>query len=753
MMAAGYPPGPPPGGYGAPPGGGYAPPPGGVGGPPGGPPGGYGPPPGPTVQAQPVSNPPPAGAAPAKKSKAGLIIGIIVAILALGGGAAAAWWFWLRSTGPELAKYMPKDVQVYVEMPSLTKALVGFVDVDFIDDAELDADKHKDDAIDGFAASFDITKDEAETLMKSTSSVALGLRDVTEKAQGGVLIGFDSTGAVEPLLGSKRFDKDGEAAGGTKYKIFRREVDLDKLEKQSKFERAFDGIGGRKKDKGEDKDDDKEKEACVWWEDKKVFGCGDLDFLEDVGKVMAGDKGPLTKENEAFAAAKWPAGSSLLVYVDPEVIEEKEIQKGYFDGAGPILGSARLTDAGLIMNARVELKGKKVPKSEFYAPPGDLTLYERMPADTVAYAAFSTKRNMSYKDFEKELVRSLEETDERIAKEFDKAKEQAEDALGFKLETIYDAVGDEAILAVTASDKVDADMIKKKDKDALEHVGLVLAIHLGDKEKAEKVLKEVRGKIEELAGSVADVDKKDAGFVVKSKSDEIPVQVSVTIEEDKYLLVAGGQKKRVDDIKAAFAKDGDTLKADKAHAKALKALSGKNAAVIWIDTGRILKVALKDDKIKDELKKEKVPYKALKVEGDDRITSAMVIRSDVKDDMWILEIEDLNGMGLIPAAGAFWSFRSFGALPKNVDIDRPPPPTTALNGGGVSPADIPVTGIAACDDYLSKAAKCMPTLTKDNLKQMADAWKQAASIPAARPTAEQGCRNALDALKNVPGCN
>ncbi len=770
LSAANYPPGPP-GGYGPPPGGGgYGPPPGAPGGygpppaPPGGsgpppaPPGGYGPPPGAPggpVQAQPPGGPPGAPP-PAKKGGAGLIIGLVVGLLVLGGGAAAAWWFWLRSTGPELAVYMPKDTQLYIEVPSVTKALVSFVGIDAIDDKELDPDKTKGEAVEAFASSFDVSKDEAEAFLKGVGAVAVGVRDMNKDDQGGVLFSFGSKGDVEPLLASKRFDKDGDLAGGTKYKVYRREVDdEDKREKMSNYEKAFNDIGGRKKDK--DEKDDKSENACVWWEDKKVLGCGDSDFIEDVGKVMSGDKESLAKGNETFAKAKWPAGSSLLVYLDPEAIDDKDAKKDYLDGVGPMLGSARFTDAGLVMNLRAELKGKKLPDDKVYGSPADLTLYERLPTDTVAYIGFSTKTDASYKDFEKDLLKSLEEADEDAGKKFEKGMEEMDKLLGFTLEDVYKAVGDEGILAVTASEKVDLEKVVAKDKEALDWFGVVLALHVKDKDAADKVIKGLKEAAEEKGKGMVEVDKKDGGFSVKAAEGDFP-EGQLRLIDDKYLVLAVGNKKRIESINAAFAKEGDTLKGDKAHAKALGALKGKNAVFMWVDTGRIAKLGLKmDDEIKKKLKKDGVPIDALVLEGDDRLTGAFALRVEVKEGLWMLEAEDLNGM-LASIGGAAVFGRMAGGFPKKVDDDDDGGGSKGGGNGGSGgsglPSDIAVVGVAACDDYIKNTWKCAEKLggqtgtsLKDSLKQSAEAWKKAAAHPSARSALEEGCKKASEGMK------
>jgi hypothetical protein len=65
------------------------------------------------------------------------------------------------------------------------------------------------------------------------------------------------------------------------------------------------------------------------------------------------------------------------------------------------------------------------------------------------------------------------------------------------------------------------------------------------------------------------------------------------------------------------------------------------------------------------------------------------------------------------------------------------------------------TGIKACDDYLTRYMKCMPGDKKsktDAVKQMRDAWKKAAAVPAAKDTLKDSCKKSDEALDKVPGC-
>jgi hypothetical protein len=670
----------PPGGYGPPPGGGsYGPPGSGGGGgygpppPPGG--GGYGPPPAPPpgpgyTQLGPGGPPPgavqatvaggPLGmtggpAAPAKKGGAGgKIVIALLALLAIGGGAFAAYWFWMRSTGPELAKFMPADTQVYVEMPSVTKAVVAAIGMDSIEAKELDAEKRKDDMVEAFESSFDVKKDEAEAFLTSISSVAFGGRELNkdDKAEAALIIRFSDRDAVEAVLGSKRFDKDGNLAGGVAYTMTRKESkDPEKEEKLNAYEKFFNQLGDRKKSKDEDDGDKEEKKkkknVLVWFESDKLLVAGDQGMVEEIGKVIDGGDN-LAKHNETFKKAKWPAGSSMLAYADPEAFP-KEIRKDFFSDVGPVTGSMRFTDPGLIVSAHLEMQGKKVSKKELLPETVSLSLYEKLPATTVAYLGFSTKFGVGGKEMEKVLKKTYSDVDERGAEEVEKMLDGMKDNLGFSFSDVFDALGDEAIIGITADDKLFG-LAFEKDKEALEH-GSVIAIFALDKDEgkdnAEKIIKKLKGTIEEKAKDEIEIKKTDGGFVASPGERAktalgVDASFSIAVEEDKYMVVIVGTKKRIDEANDALG-GTETLKNDKAHKKALTAFEGKPLAVLWVDAGRIGKAVLKESKdIKTSMKDAGVPLDAFILEGDERLTAGYAVRAAFDGEILSVDFDTLN---------------------------------------------------------------------------------------------------------------
>ena len=147
-------------------------------------------------------------------------------------------------------------------------------------------------------------------------------------------------------------------------------------------------------------------------------------------------------------------------------------------------------------------------------------------------------------------------------------------------------------------------------------------------------------------------------------------------------------------------------------------------------------------------------YKGIGVRG--QIGDRFAVRLEVKEGLWTIEAEDLNG--LLPAVGgaAFFS-RMAGGLPKKVEVDDDDKPGGGNGGGGGSlPSDIPTVGIAACDDYVKYIWKCGDKMggqggqaMKDAAKQSAEAWKKAGVNASARTVLEDSCKQAKESMKSV----
>jgi hypothetical protein len=760
--AGGYPPGGmPPGGMppGGMPTGGM--PPGGM--PPGGmPPGGYPPggmPPGMShggamvpssgMGYPAVAQPPgaPSGPVAKKKGSAGLIIGLVVVLLLLAGGGLAAYFLLFSAPKPELVKYVPDDVEIYFEVPSLKKALVAFAGMDPIDDKELDPDKTLDDWVEGFANAFDLEEEVARDVLTNVESYAIAVRAVENDSDAAMLIKFGSASAVEKLLEAKRFDEENEIKGGKRYELDRKEIDdLDKLDKMSTPEKTFSFMGVT----GED-------QILVWWGSEGLMVFGEADFVEDIGAVIGG-KASL-EGAEQWKQAKFEEGAVAMGYVDAGIIGDfdPDVRKGYFNDVTPFMGSLRMADAGMIVTLSGQLAGNKMPDSKAFSAPAKVDLMNKLPAETVAYVAYSSKSGIDGKEAEKLLVKQVKDTDPEAAEELEDGLKELDKEYGVSLATLYDAIGDQGVLAITASDKLKI-APGMKPEDAMKYGGIALIQHVGDKDAAEKLVGKLKKEVfEKLGEEVFDIKKDGKGFVAKPKEkEEIPTIIIKFV--DDHLVVAVGQKKTAEGIVETFEGKGKSLDGDAAHSKALAAFTGEPHAILWVDTGRITRDLLDEAKdLRKEMAKEGVPVDALILEGDDRMTSALALRVSLDGDRWNYHIDSLNTLAVAPIGGLVTNAALAGAVATSGGLGG------GDFGGGENdylPSDFDTfasgsddIGVPECNAVVSAMIACAKRKNRpeqvDTAEKLRESFKTIAKF--SNDDARKTCQEQIDNMKKF-GC-
>jgi hypothetical protein len=253
----------------------------------------------------------------------------------------------------------------------------------------------------------------------------------------------------------------------------------------------------------------------------------------------------------------------------------------------------------------------------------------------------------------------------------------------------------------------------KKPEDWIKDSGFALLLHVADEDKAKKMVSALKekgfekGPLKELFK----LDDQGDGFDADPKKDAAkegipPVRVRLG---NGHLLVAGGG------IAERFveALDGkDTLADDAAHKKALGVLEGTPTTLLWADTGRVGKAVLdfieKDKgrrKMIEEVEEELgLSVDAIRLAGDDRLTSAISFSLDPGDDRWGLQIEALNA-------------ESLGAMAGMAAMLRPKPKFEDKTAEFF----LPDTGIPMCDLLAISKHSCGERIGNEALKAEARA--------------------------------
>lgn len=756
VPGGGYAPGPggypPAGPYGGGPGGAYGPGQAPWGhGPPGAAPGGYGPqgaapsgPPQPVHASSPGAPPGRDAGRPAKKGSKGLIIGLLAGALLLVGGIVVAALFLLRSPGPQLSGDVPKDVEVYLEIPSVKRALLGFQGQSYIDGGKMDSKETADKVTEQLASAFDISKGDARDVAFAFDSYAVAARNFSKQPDAAMLFGFSSASAVEKLLASKRFTAQGTVGKhGKKYELKRKEVPADKLKDLPSAERAFVEMSAAGT-----------RDTLVWFEESELLVLGEESFILDIASVIEGGKESLQKSAQyKGAAAKFEPGGAMVMFVDSSVLgslkdpDQKKLLDGYFKNVEPFIGSVNFVSAGMLMNLRGTLSGDSVPKDETLTPAVSLKLSRKLPAETFGYVAFSSKSSLTGKQAEDLLVSNLGKADPDTAATVKEGLAKVEETLGFGLKTVSDAIGDQGVMAVIADKNYRFDM-NKGPKDALGSLAVTWIQQLKDKPSAEKVVSILKQKLfDTLLKSAFKVTPDGVGFSAE------PVQAGAGMPSikvkflDDHLFVSVGASALVERSLSAYKDGKDPLGDDGAHQSALGAMPGDAYVVVWTDTGRILDQLLKANPSVDaELAKRGFSPSAIRTSGKDRVTSAMAFSMKAKSGVWEYRIDTLNLAAAAPIA----------MVSELVNPTRGGGDSDGVPDLGATAGDI---GIQECDDYQRKMAICIekmpPSLQltmRDAMVKTGAAWKTAAAFPASRPSLATSCKSMLDGLSKNPYC-
>ncbi len=202
--------------------------------------------------------------------------------------------------------------------------------------------------------------------------------------------------------------------------------------------------------------------------------------------------------------------------------------------------------------------------------------------------------------------------------------------------------------------------------------------------------------------------------------------IKVRLANDHVLIAAGGSKLITAAAKAL--KGGEnTLADDAAHKAAIDAVSNKAHALVWLDAGRLGAIGLKwaegEDKVKEELEEMEqeigFTYKAFKVTGDKRLTSAISFRAESKGETMNWEIRSLNA----PAFGVLAGFSLLRRFKRRAEPE--PVPTGAGSGGDAFEVN---TGSSDCDALIRRLQSCSKEKKKPYIMDMAksshDAYKK-----------------------------
>jgi hypothetical protein len=615
---------------------------------------------------RPPAAPPPSERAPKSKkvikgAKRWLPI-VIIGLLLVGGGLAAVYFLLVRPAGgPELTSKVPRDVDIYIEVPSVKRLVKGLSTMRFFDEKKLDMDRWIDQAEDEVAASLDLSDDEAKDILEGVQSVGLAARVGEDSYEGALILRFESSKAARVLLSSERFfEADDDGVGGKRYLIDR---DDDEDEEDGAEEQPYDptlspsslrrSLFGFKL-RGDEK--------VAWFKQERLVVIGHEILLDDVASVLKGKQSSLD-DNKRFQQARklLPRSVAAFGYVDTQMFEvianyrERDQLDYFLKEPEPIIGSLSFDDAGSRFSVAGGLSGKMMPPDKAYTEPVDLTLAKRLPKEVIAYFALSTKMDVEGVELEQMVLDGVRDAEPDLAKEIRREIANAEKELGFRLTSVYDALGDEGIVAVMPHKSYKLDF--NTEPSLAQDYAVAYIQHTDDLEGAERIVERVRDSIfpddDEHGGPKVPfrVRSEDNGGFTAEPDDPAKDPFVMVRFSGSYMMAAVGRRDVCERFWSAFTDGKDTLGDDEAHDDAIDALPSGSQGYAWVDTGRIFAEALDANPgLEKDAQQFGFEPSAVTTTGDGRVTSALSFGWSVEDDVWHVKLHTLNTTWMVPIA-------------------------------------------------------------------------------------------------------
>ncbi len=613
----------------------------------------------------------PAGMAPHKKGPPILaLFGALALIALLVGGAAVAYRL---SGGVRLAKWVPKATTAYVEVPSVKGSMLSLSTMKSVDPEKANAKKKAEEVIAGVAAAFEIPKEDASDLVMGIDSVAIASKDSEKVA---VLVKFSSRSTAEKLFKSRRFTPRGKLGEkGAAYTLMRGPRPAPVTKELASV--THDALASASLD---------DEHAKLVLFDNGLVAVGSDVMVGLIGDVVEGKSESLEK-SEAFAKAKKDIDSraDVVLFVDTHLLdgdlpsEIRNLASSYLHDRDPVSATLKVTKAGVVIDGHARLTGAAVPPAALVPPAPALKYPRKLPKDTLAFLAYSTKTSMKGADARAAILKHSQLADPKAARRIEEDLKELEKNAGFGVDQVFDAMGDEAAWAIVLEER-----FKYDPKDGLGEElakGAILFVQaIKDEALAKRMLATLRSRLEETLGGLAKVRSTPNGFEIDPETEDALPVPNVRVElVDKQLVVALAAPQMLQSCLASLREGKLTLKDDAAMERSLDAMPSHAHSYLWFDTGRFTDAMLTaSPRAKEKAIAAGIPLDNVILRGPSRLTSGMALRYRAKDDGWGVDVGTVNvpGLAVLGALGYLDPplERKRGAL--GVDTDTPDAPKT-----------------------------------------------------------------------------
>jgi hypothetical protein len=230
--------------------------------------------------------------------------------------------------------------------------------------------------------------------------------------------------------------------------------------------------------------------------------------------------------------------------------------------------------------------------------------------------------------------------------------DEIERKVGFKLDDLVDMTGDEAAMGLILDPAFKLDTTNGI-MDELASFGVVYAIATKDDAKAKLILGKLRAQLEtpDMAKVVKITPVGTDGWEADPQTTTSFPIPNLTVKYDGkrivFVLASAAITKRTFD---ALFSSTLTLKGNAAHELAFGALPQDANFYMWLDTGRITSVMMDGaSHMKKAPTRTMLPIEAIRLTGNDHVTTALAIKTTVKGGQWTIDFDSLN----FPALGLF----------------------------------------------------------------------------------------------------
>ena len=584
----------------------------------------------------------------AKKGNRGLMIAALAGILLLvlvGVSIGAYSMFFAGGGASSIAKSVPQNSELFVEVPSVHKLVSDLHDVQFLDTSLRDDKQVFDTASDSITKAFDISRADALALLVSSETFGIAGRKLATAPEVVLALGMKNVSPVETLLKGQRFVAAGAVGQtGKRYSLASKPVPPGGAPDAALKALSEAQLGAA------------DKAGIVWFPNARLLVLGDVTLITDMASVIESGAASI-EQNLSFQAAgkDFLNSARLRAFLDPGALsviadpKARQLVESYFTPAGPLTGSLQVKPAGFLTSLTGHITGSKLPRSSAYTPPLALDLGQRLPEETFAYIAVATHSQLNGADTEKMLLDQVGSADTAARTQAEQNLRRLEQTLGVSTSKLLDDAGGQSVLGIATPAGTSLDALGLGTQ-ALAQFNLTWVLELKGDSEYKKL---AAGLKQKLLPDVREVTVTDngSGFTLTPRGTALPVSLRVKFL-DKYLFVTAGANTLCDRAESAFSKGEHTLKDDAAHKTALAALPSTQHFLLWVDTGRLGDTLLKNSLVKARLAEAGMSFDKIRMTGPERVVSAVSVRSEVQDQVFTYHLDALNMQAFAPLGGA-----------------------------------------------------------------------------------------------------